>query len=175
MPEQRFTLKHRQIMAHLKWDNYKKELWDMYHNKYMSGVEISEYINQNMPQGLGVTISPRSVQRVISNHGKAHGILKPMRDKKESFNLAIKRGRVNWKYKEFKYRRKTLNKALRYSILKRDGYKCTLCGNTAENALLEVDHIKPLCDGGLSTLDNMRTTCHLCNKGKQIHERERYE
>jgi len=165
--------KRRIICAHMQWNNYALELWDMYHNKHMSGQEIADTIGHNIPKDLGLTITARSIQRTIATFGKAQGHTQPLRSPKEAFNLAIKRGRVQWVYKDTKYKRTKLNTKLRYSVLQRDGFACVLCGNTAQHALLEVDHILPVCRGGLSTLENLRTLCHLCNKGKQINDNER--
>ncbi|MEZ7198832.1 homing endonuclease associated repeat-containing protein [Pseudodesulfovibrio karagichevae] len=58
---------------------------------------------------------------------------------------------------------------LRYDILKRDCFKCAICGRspaTNVSCKLEVDHIKPWSKGGLTTSDNLQTLCDLCNRGK---------
>jgi len=64
-------------------------------------------------------------------------------------------------------RGKVSNK-MRFSIYKRDGYRCRICGSR-EN--LEVDHIIPIAKGGKSTYDNLQTLCHYCNvkKGSKLH------
>ena len=55
----------------------------------------------------------------------------------------------------------------RYDILKRDDYRCQICGVTAkEGAKLHVDHIKPISKGGLTVPDNLQTLCDRCNLGK---------
>ena len=61
---------------------------------------------------------------------------------------------------------KTLNKSLRYFILKRDDFKCTACGKSGKEILLHVDHIIPKKKHGLNNLDNLRTLCIDCNLGK---------
>jgi 5-methylcytosine-specific restriction endonuclease McrA len=48
-----------------------------------------------------------------------------------------------------------------------------LCGSTADNAPLEVDHIIAIVHGGKNTTDNLRTLCELCNMGKAFEEGER--
>lgn len=64
--------------------------------------------------------------------------------------------------------RKLMTNSLRYDVLKRDGFKCTLCGRTASDDItLEVDHIIPVSKGGLTELDNLRTLCYDCNRGKR--------
>ncbi len=46
------------------------------------------------------------------------------------------------------------------AILKRDGYKCVICGRgKKEGVELQVDHIKPKYLGGKSTIENGQTLC----------------
>lgn len=46
------------------------------------------------------------------------------------------------------------------AILKRDGYKCVICGRgKKEGVELHVDHIKPKYLGGESTIENGQTLC----------------
>lgn len=58
---------------------------------------------------------------------------------------------------------------MRHLVLKRDNYKCRLCGRspaTDISVILQVDHIKPWASGGETTLDNLQTLCYECNMGK---------
>lgn len=55
---------------------------------------------------------------------------------------------------------------MRFSIYKRDGYRCRICGRREDEVDLEIDHIKPIAKGGKSTYDNLQTLCHRCNKEK---------
>jgi 5-methylcytosine-specific restriction endonuclease McrA len=46
------------------------------------------------------------------------------------------------------------------AILKRDGYKCVICGRGIKDGVeLHVDHIKPRYLGGKSTIENGQTLC----------------
>lgn len=68
----------------------------------------------------------------------------------------------------YRYRRRESlhhikKKSVRQMIFKRDGYKCKKCKST-EN--LSVDHIKPVLQGGLDTIDNLQTLCRSCNSKK---------
>jgi len=65
-----------------------------------------------------------------------------------------------------KSKRKTISKKLRLLILERDGYRCRLCGRTAKETKLEVDHITPVAKGGTDSLNNLWTLCIDCNRGK---------
>ena len=62
-------------------------------------------------------------------------------------------------------RGKVSNK-MRFSIYKRDGYRCRICGRSDRFADLEIDHIKPIAKGGKSTYGNLQTLCKRCNKEK---------
>lgn len=62
-------------------------------------------------------------------------------------------------------RGKVSNK-MRFSIYKRDGYRCRKCGISQKYAELEVDHIIPIAKGGKSTYNNLQTLCQKCNKEK---------
>lgn len=72
------------------------------------------------------------------------------------------------KFQESKeYQRNLMSNSLRYDILKRDGFRCVLCGKTANDGVaLEVDHIIPVSKGGKTVLSNLRTLCKECNRGK---------
>lgn len=59
-----------------------------------------------------------------------------------------------------------VSNAMRFSIYKRDGYRCRMCGISDRFANLEVDHIIPISKGGKSTYDNLQTLCHRCNVQK---------
>lgn len=59
---------------------------------------------------------------------------------------------------------------LRWRILKRDNYRCVICGRspaTTPNLELEVDHIHPVSRGGTDHESNLRTLCRDCNQGKK--------
>ncbi len=63
--------------------------------------------------------------------------------------------------------RAKMSDSLRYDVMKRDGFRCQICGATAqEGAKLHVDHIVPVSKGGKTELSNLRTLCDRCNMGK---------
>ncbi|MFA5047666.1 MAG: HNH endonuclease [Patescibacteria group bacterium] len=138
----------------------------MYLEEKMCPLEISNYLSTEVD----INISPRSIQRNIVKMGI-------VRTKSESFNLSIGRGRKDYNHlkKTVKSRdlRKGINLKLRYQILKRDDFKCVLCGNSAKDDLLMIDHIIPVVKGGTNNLNNLRTLCRQCNLGKMIAEHEK--
>lgn len=67
------------------------------------------------------------------------------------------------------YQRQKMTPSLRYDIMKRDGFRCVLCGRSVERdgVTLHVDHIIPVAKGGKTVPGNLRTLCEECNKGKR--------
>ncbi|MBU0458593.1 HNH endonuclease [Patescibacteria group bacterium] len=70
-------------------------------------------------------------------------------------------------------RSRNINNKKRLKILKRDNYKCIICGRspaTHAGIFLHIDHIQPFSKGGSNEIDNLRTLCHKCNLGKNNDE-----
>ena len=66
-----------------------------------------------------------------------------------------------------KPKRQPIKASLRFEILKRDDYRCQMCGVTAKDgATLEIDHIHPVSKGGSNEPDNLQVLCRDCNAGK---------
>ena len=62
--------------------------------------------------------------------------------------------------------RKPISKKTRFEIFKRDGFSCRYCGAHPPEAVLEVDHIQAVANGGTNDEDNLVTACLPCNRGK---------
>jgi hypothetical protein len=65
--------------------------------------------------------------------------------------------------------RRKIPLGLRYNVLRRDNFKCVLCGNspaTDPTCKLHVDHVLPFSKNGKTVQDNLRTLCGHCNLGK---------
>ena len=85
------------------------------------------------------------------------------RQKIESFKEA--RGEKIWSH-----RRKSsgyISGTLRYDVLKNAKFRCELCGITAEQKALEVDHIVPRKHGGSDDKTNLQALCYSCNAMKR--------
>jgi 5-methylcytosine-specific restriction endonuclease McrA len=67
-----------------------------------------------------------------------------------------------------KRQRSAATPALRYKVLERDGFKCQACGRSAKEhgAVLRVDHIVAVANGGKTAMENLQTLCDECNSGK---------
>ena len=65
-------------------------------------------------------------------------------------------------------KRQPIKPSIRFQVLKRDGYRCQVCGVTAQDgARLEIDHIHPVSKGGGNELSNLQVLCRDCNAGKR--------
>jgi hypothetical protein len=62
-----------------------------------------------------------------------------------------------------------INWRLRFIVMKRDSFKCKMCGKspaTDSSIILHVDHIIPYSKGGETIPENLQTLCSKCNIGK---------
>ena len=62
--------------------------------------------------------------------------------------------------------RRGIGKKTRFEVFKRDKFTCQYCGRMAPDVILEVDHIKPVAEGGTNKMINLITSCRDCNRGK---------
>jgi hypothetical protein len=74
-----------------------------------------------------------------------------------------------------KYLQRKAQGTYRMEILTRDGYRCRLCGASTDDSphvSMEVHHIKPWEEGGISVPDNLITLCRLCHSGIRLVNRK---
>lgn len=61
---------------------------------------------------------------------------------------------------------RTINLRLRFIVMKRDNFKCKICGRNPaidSNIILHVDHIKAWANWGETVPENLQTLCSICN------------
>lgn len=63
-------------------------------------------------------------------------------------------------------KRKEIGKKVRFEVFKRDKFTCQYCGRMSPDVILEVDHIRPIAEGGNNSMTNLITACRDCNRGK---------
>ena len=80
-------------------------------------------------------------------------------------NFIGKRGDKVWEHR--KKSSGYVSGTLRYEILKRAKFRCELCGISAEQKALEVDHIVPRNSGGTDDESNLQSLCYSCNAMKR--------
>lgn len=75
-----------------------------------------------------------------------------------------KRGDSIWQHR--KINRNIISGSIRYDVLKRAHFRCELCGISADERALEVDHIVPVSQKGKDNIDNFQALCFVCNANK---------
>lgn len=76
-----------------------------------------------------------------------------------------KRGERIWQHR--KLSNGYVSGTLRYEVFKRAKFRCELCGCSAEEKALEVDHIIPRNKGGTDDIENLQALCYSCNAMKR--------
>ena len=75
-----------------------------------------------------------------------------------------KYGKKIWKHRARDSR--TVPGSLRYQVLTRAKHRCRLCGISADEKALDVDHIIPVNKGGRTVIENLQALCYTCNSQK---------
>jgi diadenosine tetraphosphate (Ap4A) HIT family hydrolase/5-methylcytosine-specific restriction endonuclease McrA len=76
-----------------------------------------------------------------------------------------KRGMDIWDHR--RRNRSPIDGSVRYQVLNRAHNRCELCGVSAEERALEVDHIVPKNWAGEDSMENYQALCYKCNAGKR--------
>lgn len=67
--------------------------------------------------------------------------------------------------------RRNIPSRVRFYVMKRDNYRCQLCGATAlQGTLLEIDHKVAVAAGGTNDEGNLWVLCNPCNSGKGVSD-----
>ena len=75
------------------------------------------------------------------------------------------RGDAVWSHRRRGHR--PISGSVRYEVLSRAKFKCELCGISADEKNIEVDHIFPKSLGGIDNLSNFQALCYSCNAAKR--------
>lgn len=81
-----------------------------------------------------------------------------------------KRGEGVWQHRS--KNRSYISGSVKYKVLKRAGFRCELCGISASEKALEVDHIEPKNLGGEDSINNYQALCYSCNAMKRDRDSE---
>ncbi len=76
-----------------------------------------------------------------------------------------KRGDAVWSHRRRGHR--PISGSVRYEVLSRAKFRCELCGISADEKNIEVDHIFPKSLGGKDDLSNYQALCYSCNAAKR--------
>ena len=138
----------------------------------VSQVEYYEHITKNMvgkvlTNSRGITSKEKNQYTLIGSEeltdDERSQLITRCQNKIEEF--PGKRGDKVWEH-----RRKSsgyISGTIRYEILKRAKFRCELCGISAEQKALEVDHIIPRNHGGTDDQSNLQALCYSCNAMKR--------
>lgn len=74
--------------------------------------------------------------------------------------------RGNSVYQHRSRHREAVSGSMRYRMLMRAKHRCELCGISANDRALDIDHIVPKSKGGADTESNFQVLCSLCNQNK---------
>ncbi len=139
----------------------------------LAQIEYYEIITRNM------------VGRVLRKHGIVKRDQKTKRYDLEGFErltthqIEALRGRCEARLRDFlqargdaPWRHRKMSSGYvsgtrRYEVLKAAKFRCELCGISAEDKALEVDHIIPRSKGGSDDISNLQALCYSCNAMKQ--------
>lgn len=142
------------------------------------GVLIGTNAYRRMEDRMCEKLVQHPVVRAVVNVTVSYTSKKGMNhyEKREQFGVdALKQALADanrqTKYQESRqYQRSLMTPKLRYDVMKRDGFRCRLCGASQKDGVrLEVDHIRPVSKGGKTEMSNLRTLCERCNRGKRDH------
>ena len=138
----------------------------------VSQVEYYEHITKNMvgkvlTNSRGITSKEKNQYTLIGSEeltdDERSQLITHCQNKIEEF--LGKRGDKVWEH-----RRKSsgyISGTIRYEILKRAKFRCELCGISAKQKALEVDHIIPRNHGGTDDQSNLQALCYSCNAMKR--------
>lgn len=160
-------------------EQYKKILYNGYNSKYYSQYAVSTVIEANELQ----TIEMQECQKIKKKPTEDFTIelivcyTSPQGRNEYTRTYKFDCAKIEYYLNEYQklqknkesavYQRQLMTPKLRYEIMKRDKFKCTICGRSQKDgAKLHVDHIKPVSKGGKTIESNLRTLCDICNLGK---------
>jgi hypothetical protein len=134
--------------------------WDRYHN-----IEIN--LTKELILTPTVFMSIHCTKSYTSPQGRNHYSEQKVYSLND-FHNALEDAKKIERLKENKeYQRRIMTDSLRYDVMKRDNFRCVLCGRSAKDGVtLHVDHIRPVSKGGKTVMSNLRTLCADCNFGK---------
>lgn len=152
---------YRQELAKLPLSEYRKKRWLDTEDSLCATIKLNPKCSYTLtvearytsPQGRNVYSDERSFPscEILPTYNS----IQLRRAEKESRQAQIARERAK------------VTDSLRYDVFKRDGFRCRICGlGRDDGVVLHVDHIVPVSKGGKSTMDNLRTLCDRCNRGK---------
>ncbi len=134
-----------------------------------SQIEYYEQITKNMP---GKVLAKHGVVKYDSGNYFLNIRNLTKAQQLELINLcnsAIKKYKKDRGMRIWQHRirdSKAIPGSMRYEVLKVAKFRCQLCGISASEKALDVDHIIPRNKGGQTVMENLQALCYTCNSQK---------
>ena len=137
-------------------DEYIKcqsEIFEQLKNKNTPEFKVVIYINYSSKKGR-VKKKKYQVYNKEQFYNKMQEYLK-LRNERKLYEISARVERAR------------MSESMRYDVLKRDNFRCQICGaSSKDGANLQVDHIIPVSKGGKTEMKNLQSLCSRCNIGK---------
>jgi ATP adenylyltransferase len=128
---------------------------------------VKNMVGRVLTKNRGITEKEGDTYRLIGadqlSHEQVEELIQICQIKIDEFEQ--KRGDSVWLHRKRGHR--PVSGSIRYEVLSRAKFRCELCGISAEEKNLEVDHIFPKSLGGKDDLSNYQALCYSCNAAKR--------
>ncbi len=134
--------------------------------EYFSEI-VKNMVGRVLTKNRGITEKTGDNYRLIgSEHLTSEQTAELLRLCKQKIDaFEAKRGDAVWEHRKRGHR--PISGSVRYEVLSRAKFKCELCGISADEKNIEVDHIFPKSLGGKDDLSNYQALCYSCNAAKR--------
>jgi diadenosine tetraphosphate (Ap4A) HIT family hydrolase/5-methylcytosine-specific restriction endonuclease McrA len=134
--------------------------------EYFSEI-VKSMVGRVLTKNRGITEKDGSTYRLIGSKDlsqeQVNELISLCKQRIEDFEQ--QRGDAVWEHRKRGHR--PISGSIRYEVLSRAKFKCQLCGISADEKNIEVDHIFPKSLGGKDDLSNYQALCYSCNASKR--------
>lgn len=134
--------------------------------EYFSEI-VKSMVGRVLTKNRGITEKDGSTYRLIGSKDlsqeQVNELISLCKQRIEDFEQ--QRGDAVWDHRKRGHR--PISGSIRYEVLSRAKFKCQLCGISADEKNIEVDHIFPKSLGGKDDLSNYQALCYSCNASKR--------
>lgn len=134
--------------------------------EYFSEI-VKNMVGKVLTKNRGITEKDGNTYKLINadqlTNEQAQELIELCQTKIDEFEA--KRGASVWEHRRRGHR--PISGSVRYEVLSRAKFKCELCGISADEKNIEVDHIFPKSLGGKDDLSNLQALCYSCNAAKR--------
>jgi ATP adenylyltransferase len=128
---------------------------------------VKNMVGKVLTKNRGITEKNGNTYKLINadqlTHEQVQELIELCQIKVDEFEA--KRGASVWEHRRRGHR--PISGSVRYEVLSRAKFKCELCGISADEKNIEVDHIFPKSLGGKDDLSNFQALCYSCNAAKR--------